>query len=203
MKLEPKQKRSVLTRKKIMDTAKELFTERGYYRVTSNQIAKEAKVPIGSFYAYFANKKELMLALITSANDAFYQDAIQGNLAAAVPLQSREDASQIIFDSVLNTLLATYLSDPFYKIIHSLQFTEPDVLALSEQIRKKEIGAIELALQRIHEIYPLEKIPVKAKLIHSTVENVGLYIHLLGAETNKEELMAETAEMVIKYLFTD
>jgi len=47
----------------ILAAALELFKERGYAEVTTNDIAQRAKVPIGSLYRYYPNKESILAAL--------------------------------------------------------------------------------------------------------------------------------------------
>ena len=56
----PKQVRSKATKDKLKKAAMALFTELGYYQVTSRKIAKAAKVPIGSFYNYLGDKTDTL-----------------------------------------------------------------------------------------------------------------------------------------------
>lgn len=203
MKVEPKQKRSILTKSKIKDTAKKLFIEQGYYNVTSNMIAKVAKIPIGSFYNYFGNKKGVLLELIRESNNEFHDETINKFLKMEFEINSSSEVFDFIHYSLVNTLLANYLSDPFYKVIHALQFTEEDVLKLSDEIRYKEIEVIIVFLNKVSKLHPLKDIPLGAKLIHSTIENVGLYIHLLGANVDNERLIGEAVKMIYSYIFSD
>jgi len=48
---------------RILDAAAHIFHERGYAGATTNDIADEAGVSIGSLYQYFPNKDALLLAL--------------------------------------------------------------------------------------------------------------------------------------------
>ncbi len=59
----PKQERSRRTREKLIQAAAQLFEERGFEKTTSNDIAAAAGVSIGSFYAYFSDKRQLLLLL--------------------------------------------------------------------------------------------------------------------------------------------
>lgn len=47
----------------ILNTAQDLFHERGIEAVTTNDIAVTAGVPIGSVYRYFPNKEAIIMAL--------------------------------------------------------------------------------------------------------------------------------------------
>ena len=161
--LTPKQKRSIATKNKIKKTAKRLFAKEGYYKITSNNIAKEAKVPIGSFYNYFGNKKGLLLELIKDFNADFHAELIPPHQLFIEKTTSQEAVFKNIEQLFTNIVMSSYLSDPFYKIIHALQFTEPDVLVLSEEIRLKEIDLLIELLEQIHRFHPIPNIPLKAK----------------------------------------
>ena len=172
-----------------------------YYKVTSNNIAKEAKVPIGSFYNYFGNKKGVLLELIKDFNAAFHADTSHSRQKIVEETTSQKEVLKNLERLFADTVLSAHLADPFYKIIHALQFTEADVLALSEEIRLKEIDFLIELLERIHQFHPLSNIALKAKIFHTTLENINLYIHHLGSTFEQQELIKETAKMFYAYLF--
>ena len=199
----PKQKRSVLTKQKIKQTARELFSQKGYYSVTSNNIAAAAKVPIGSFYNYFGNKKGVLLELIREFNQAYHFGTIEQDRLIIQQLSSKETAFEFISLALRRNILSPVLADPFYKIIHALQFTEPDVLQLSEEVRTAEIEMLILFLEKINEFHPIEDIPIAAKIIHSSSENLALYIHHLGTKHGQDDLINKTAKMFYGLLFQE
>ncbi len=200
---QPRQKRSIATKKKIKVAARKLFARSGYYTITSNMIAAEAKVPIGSFYNYFGNKKVLILELIQEWNAEYHKHTFQKFPIILEALQSSNDILPTMSKLLENSILSDKLSDPFYKVFHSLQFTEPDILDLSEKIRHTEIELLYEYLERISKFCPIDNIPVKAKLIHSSGENIGLYIHHLGTDFEKKQLVNETAKMLYAYCVLD
>ncbi len=59
----PSQERSRQTVQRILDAAARVFHEQGYTGATTNDIADEAGVSIGSLYQYFPNKDALLVAL--------------------------------------------------------------------------------------------------------------------------------------------
>jgi AcrR family transcriptional regulator len=59
----PQQARSRERYDLILDAAARLFAGVGYEAATTNAIAKEADVPIGSLYQYFADKEDVLHAL--------------------------------------------------------------------------------------------------------------------------------------------
>jgi AcrR family transcriptional regulator len=59
----PRQRRSNQTVERILAAAARIFDERGYRSTTTNHVADEAGVSIGSLYQYFPNKDALLVAL--------------------------------------------------------------------------------------------------------------------------------------------
>ena len=59
---EPKQKRSIEKKTKIIKSGLELFREKGYYNTNTIEIAKMAGVSTGTVYSYFKDKKDIYLA---------------------------------------------------------------------------------------------------------------------------------------------
>jgi len=57
-------KKTDLTREKIMEVARELLVENGYANVSMRQIANEINCSHGAIYYYFKNKAELFYALV-------------------------------------------------------------------------------------------------------------------------------------------
>jgi AcrR family transcriptional regulator len=64
---EPRQKRSRILFDRIVVTAKTLFERNGYAFVTTNMIANEANISIGSLYQYFKNCESIALAVYEDA----------------------------------------------------------------------------------------------------------------------------------------
>ena len=59
------------TKKRIYEAGVRLFQHHGYEAVSVNEIAKQAKVGIGSFYHYYPSTLELYLELFVNAEDYF------------------------------------------------------------------------------------------------------------------------------------
>ena len=74
----PKQERSKQTKEKIVQAAIRLFQERGYEKTTSNEIAADAGVSVGSFYVYFTDKRSLLLTIFDRLADDLYKVVFDG-----------------------------------------------------------------------------------------------------------------------------
>lgn len=68
---QPKQARGRQTAELILDAARRLFCEKGYYDTTANEIARTAGISIGSLYTYFSDKDTILAVLLEQHNQQF------------------------------------------------------------------------------------------------------------------------------------
>ena len=61
-------------RDRLLAVAVELFAKHGIERINSNQIARDAGVGVGTFYAHFHNKQELVQCVVVEALDELRRD---------------------------------------------------------------------------------------------------------------------------------
>ena len=61
---EPKQKRSIEKKRKIIEAGFKLMCEKGYHNTNSVEIGKAAGVSTGIIYNYFTDKKDIFIAAI-------------------------------------------------------------------------------------------------------------------------------------------
>ena len=57
----PTQKRGIDKKNKIIEAGFKIICEKGYYNITTNDIAHEAGVSVGIIYQYFNDKKEIFI----------------------------------------------------------------------------------------------------------------------------------------------
>lgn len=60
----PKQRRSIRTRERLLDAARAEFGMRGYATTQSGDIARGAGVSVGTFYEYFRDKRAAFLVVL-------------------------------------------------------------------------------------------------------------------------------------------
>lgn len=66
------------TKKRLINSARKLFREKGYYGVTVDEIIMDASSSKGSFYTHFNSKEELLLEMVPLI-DEMYNDFL-GNI---------------------------------------------------------------------------------------------------------------------------
>ena len=70
---EPLQERSRETRRKIIEAARDLFSEIGFEETTTHLIAERAGMSVGGLYAHFRNKEELFLFILEQRSSEIYE----------------------------------------------------------------------------------------------------------------------------------
>ncbi len=63
----PRARQGARTRKRLLDSAMAVFGEKGYHATRVDDIVAHAKTSHGTFYLYFANKEDLLRALVAEA----------------------------------------------------------------------------------------------------------------------------------------
>ncbi|UGT63034.1 TetR/AcrR family transcriptional regulator [Nocardia asteroides] len=99
----PTQDRAKATREHILDTAARLFGERGIAGTSTNRIAAEAGVSIGTVYRYFADRsvlvEELLARLLESVEKRFTQRMF--DLSGKGPTEVWVDILTVITDELV------------------------------------------------------------------------------------------------------
>lgn len=143
----PQQKRSKLMAEKILDTALALFCEKGYYNTTTNQIAREAGISIGSLYSYFKDKDTVFLEILTQYHQNFLTvfDRIKSEINQSIYGQDKKEWLRIL----LNDLIALHLSvKTLNRELKSLYYIKEEVkTVMDEQTEKIRAAAWEFFIQ--------------------------------------------------------
>ena len=107
-----RQERSRRTVERILDAAARIFHEHGYAGTTTNDIADEAGVSVGSLYQYFPNKDALLVALTKQhieSTTVGLADLISG-------LNTKSDLS-VVLRSVVNFLVEQHELDELHLLV--------------------------------------------------------------------------------------
>ncbi|MCK1992069.1 TetR/AcrR family transcriptional regulator [Peribacillus muralis] len=83
--------RSMITRQKLLEAAKEIFLEEGYQAAVISQMIKRANIGYGTAYVHFKGKEELLIVLMENVMEQFYEIAETSFFP-----NSKEEAKQII-----------------------------------------------------------------------------------------------------------
>ncbi len=110
---------SMDVRNKIIDAAHHMFAEKGYPRTTINDIITQAKCSKGGFYHHFANKGELMDAILNS-----YVSELEVELFKLDTENVFEALGNVIF--TINSIKSSKMNE-WPKLIKILSFPENEI----------------------------------------------------------------------------
>ena len=191
----PKQQRSIEKKQRIKDAAIKLMSEKGYHSTSSNEIAKEAKVSIGTFYSYFKDKKALYAELVADV----YNMVLEPVDFSTVP----EDMS--IEDTVYMYISFVFkgheVMTDFQREIASLS-EQSDEFREIEMAQKKEIT--EMFVQMLGEYkdeIKVKDLKTAAYIILTMVEAVIHDTMFHNKGKNKKAVMQELTALIVNYLF--
>lgn len=83
--------RSLKTKEKLLEAAKEVFFEEGFQKATISQMIKKANIGYGTAYVHFEGKEEILIVLMENVMEKFYEIAE----ISFIP-KTKEEAEQII-----------------------------------------------------------------------------------------------------------
>ncbi len=148
----PKQKRSREKVERILDSAEALMLERGPENVSTHQVAKHAKVAVGSLYQFFPNIETVKIALVERAMNELFESTIE--LLKTSCANSVDDLSILIVDAtvdfyhqrpnVVRTILISRNSEAFLKVNDRLNERLITVILQFVSEQHKEWDTVEL-----------------------------------------------------------
>ncbi|GAB3502696.1 TetR/AcrR family transcriptional regulator [Amycolatopsis cihanbeyliensis] len=191
---QPRQVRAELTRQRILTAAAHIFAEYGYAAGTTNRIAEQARISIGSLYQYYPNKDAILAELLTRHLDGDRATATLSQYKG--PPESLEDIIRVF----VRTVIENHLDDP--QLLRIMIEQAPRSGELLERITQQEwamIGHLRDLLDRHPEARVQDK-DTAARLVTSTVE---LTVHQLIAapgSIDTTRLEHELVAMITGYL---
>lgn len=189
----PKQARSIEKKNQIKQAALELMSEKGYFGTTSNEIAKKAGLSIGTFYSYFANKKDLYEELV--------KDLYQTVLEQLPCYESEMDLSptELVRNRIrLVMQIHTYMSD-FQKEVTCLSLRYDEFRALEEKYYVNIITMVTELLNEHKDILRVTDISTAVLLINRSLEAVAHEVQFYPNSYDKEKVIDELTDMICRY----
>ncbi|ABR32448.1 TetR/AcrR family transcriptional regulator [Clostridium beijerinckii] len=194
----PKQKRSIITNEKIIKTAFKLFCEKGYYKTTTNEIAKIAGVSIGSFYSYYKDKDTIFMKILDDYNKLFLEINNESELAINLYKSDKKKWLQKLINKILNIHES---SKQLNKEIKILSYSMPEIAEIN---KKHHEIIIKVILEYLHMCKNDIKISdlyvasiISYNIISSTVDHIAFEETIIS----RERLIEATVEAVYKFLF--
>lgn len=196
----PKQARSKKTKEKIVQAAIRLFQERGYEKTTSNEIASEAGVSVGSFYVYFTDKQQLLLTIFDRLADDLYKNVFAGL------------KPEHLFDSDLRNrikhALASTIADKqkysgLHRVVSELLLKDSEFATRHKAVMARSIAKLNELISLAHKAGLTWDIDVDAAafVVHRVVFDISQDYVTGSCEFDKERAIDALAEMIYRFVF--
>ncbi|MBP6628529.1 MAG: TetR/AcrR family transcriptional regulator [Kofleriaceae bacterium] len=140
------QERARRTYEALVSAASRQFGERGYDGVGTPEIARAAKVSVGSFYRYFDDKKQIYLEVVRRLTERAFEETMAGLSAERFLGVARHQTISMAIDVLFahatrNTgLLRSFLE---------MSFRDPDVAEIQRQIERDTVRRLGLLLELV------------------------------------------------------
>lgn len=162
---EPKQKRSIEKKNKIIRAGFELLCEKGYHNTNTAQIAKRAGVSTGIIYNYFIDKRDIFIAVW----DYFATNMSNAIFSELQTLPTDFDLEETITKIIDNIVLAHLSTPKAQEEFSAMSYQDSDI---AEYIINYEENLIEMLTQVLashgyHFTHPHEKLHI----VYDMVEN--------------------------------
>jgi AcrR family transcriptional regulator len=131
----PKSAKAQRTRQKILQAAREVFAEKGFAKATAEEISTKAGVGYGTFYLYFADKRQALHTILSEVDDQLYElrspEVSTGiGLGALAPIKTTISGFFESFKTNADIL----------KICHELSATDPDFREQHNKVRARLVN---------------------------------------------------------------
>ena len=174
------------TLKRIMDSAKTLFSEKGFRGVSIPMVAKQSGIRTPSFYHYFTDKRELYNGVVAESLTICRQSVLNASVSfPGNPLKS-------FYDNYLRFVIERPQD---FRIIKEASYFDEIVLSRHKKIIHEVIRNLQLR--------PLDKAAesILGLFIVAPVTWVGNHRSLSPeCELNREKLLEDLVEFVLKGL---
>lgn len=125
--VEPQQDRARRKREALLAAARTLFAERGYHNTTAKDIARRAGVAVGTFYRYFTDKRQILLAILQEHVD---------QLLPATPEWLTGDPEAVVA-GLLEAHFQRHREFGLYGALQELLVRDPSLARLLAEVRQQ------------------------------------------------------------------
>jgi AcrR family transcriptional regulator len=195
---EPVQQRSKEKKARIIEAARKLIDEEGYEATNTNKIAAEARVSVGALYAYFNNKRDILLEVIRDFADTGLDDARDDMLETFATAPNLEEVLYILF----RRHMETHARDKNLHREFSIQASKDEEIYRCYFAKDDEIDTLaKTALSQYVDRLRIEDIDAAVFLLRYVMDDV---VHRLVFENRTDiepdRILREMARMFYRYL---
>ena len=194
----PKQKRSIITREKILKIALQLFCKNGYYKTSTNEIAQTANISIGNLYFYFKDKDMIFFEILNRYNQSF----IKIHEKISKEMENYHGERKVLLRKLMEIMVQNHeISKELNREIHILCFSNPKVAAVMEKQQEQIEKIVMNYLLQYKEQIKVQDIAAAATVTFALLDSVVNLITFSKSKIDRKRILTEAVNAVDKYLF--
>ncbi|MEW9677629.1 TetR/AcrR family transcriptional regulator [Lentibacillus sp. L22] len=194
----PKQNRSIQNRDKILKAGLKLFSEKGYYDTTTNEIAKVAGVSIGSLYSYFNDKDAIFLSILDNYHKKFLSFFHEKDEDLSYELYAR-DIRQWLRNLMLKLLDIHESVKTLNREMNIMYYSKPQVARImdtqTERIRTMTMSFIARSESSVYDMEATSAIVVD--FISTVIDRI---LYKENDNLDKDNIIEAAVDVLAKYL---
>jgi AcrR family transcriptional regulator len=194
---EPKQARSIQTKEKILDAAYRLICAKGYYNTSTNEIAKEAGVPIGSVYSYFKDKDTILLEILRRYHEEFVKSTEELTLSLEAYRADLKEWLRKLIESLIRVHEA---GKELNREMQILSFNKSEVAAL---LNDQMEGSRKTTLNFLNQMKDVIRYPDIEAAAIVAFDTISASVHRIVFERNDisdERIIEACVEEIFRFL---
>ena len=196
----PQQARSIKKRSSLMDAAARLFDRHGFEGTNAKAIAQEAGVSVGTFYAYFKDKKAILMEIL-----AEHTSELDRSVFGELERTAREGATgREIMRLAVKMGHATHTQPPgLLRMLLGMRYTDADMRRFQKAEDKAFLRRLTALLDTHRPRLRVTDTEAAAFVIAAAFEEVMHSAIISEQDIERERLFEALADMAATYLFTD
>ena len=195
---QPQQQRSIEKRDKIIAAGMKLFDEKGFHNTKSTDIANEANVSIGTFYAYFKDKKEVFIEYMEHHIE-FTTNELFDNITKL--LNKSNDRRELIH-IIVNELFCMHKCRIKYdEQIIIMKHIDSDIKTINEKNEKKSVKRTMALLEFLGDELSIKNKHAASHFLPMMLEDLIHYVFFNDHDVDEKDLLGEIEDLLYRYLF--
>jgi len=198
----PQQARSRRTREQILEAAVTCFETRGYEETTTAEIARRARIAVGTFYLYFKDKRSILLELLDGTINEIANYVVQNLQSTAWQDADARASVRTLIDALFHTRT---INPGLQRILWERYFKDPQFRAAVQAIEQRVRAAMLQLFTALDADGRLRVIDLNAAafVVYTAIEWTASRIVLGEGGIAIEAAVEAASDMVSRFVFRD
>jgi AcrR family transcriptional regulator len=194
---EPIQQRSKEKKARIISAARKLLNREDYETVTTNLIAQEAGVSIGTFYSYFRDKRDVFLSVVEQ-----YSNDVYGEILRSIQGVAEEPGNlEAVVRRLIQVAKGTHDHERgLHKQMLIQSIRDEEIRSLSVMNDMRAATLFEEVFSRHAAEIQVSDVDTAIFLVKNCVEELIHHLILYGSSIPEDRVFDELYRMIYRYL---